>query len=154
MMLWTMLADMLPHQQSAAIIMRLGGSAREVTRALSVQEITQGGPHPVTGQQLDPVSYILAGLEARYGQLDDETRVAAMAKMLAFRRYPNEHINELLTRYDLVRDRAQTEGNFVMSIEGCALFLLQICHTSPHQLMNLMEPFNGRLHRMTKSLDN
>ena len=33
--LWVMLTDLAPHQQCAAIIMRLGGQARELARMIS-----------------------------------------------------------------------------------------------------------------------
>ena len=143
--LWTMLTDLQEHQQAASLIMRLGGTAREVARTLSIQEITQGGPHPVTGQQLAPVAYIIAGLEMRYAQLADETRLAAVSEFMAFSRRPNETINELLTRYDLVRQRAQGDGNFVMSVEGCALMLMRCCHVNNQQFIQFLQPFGGRL---------
>ena len=53
--LWMMLTDLAPHQQAAAIIMRLGGAAKELARTMTPQEIFQGGV--VNGVQLDPVSY-------------------------------------------------------------------------------------------------
>ena len=41
--LWVMLTDLAPHQQAAAIIMRLGGQACEFARCMSPQEIIGGG---------------------------------------------------------------------------------------------------------------
>ena len=55
--LWVMLTDLQPHQQTAAIIMRLGGQAREMARMISPQEIVSGGVRD--GQLLDPVAYLL-----------------------------------------------------------------------------------------------
>merc|ERR1712185_248532 len=55
--LWVMLTDLAPHQQCAAIIMRLGGQARELARMISPQEIVAGGMRD--GQLLDPVTYLL-----------------------------------------------------------------------------------------------
>ena len=58
LMVWGILAvDLDPSQQCAAIVERLGGSARELADALSWQELTQGGN--VGGQQLDPVTFLL-----------------------------------------------------------------------------------------------
>ena len=42
--LWIMLTDLAPHQQAAAIIMRLGGAAREMARTITPQEIINAGP--------------------------------------------------------------------------------------------------------------
>ena len=50
--LWVMLTDLAPHQQCAAIIMRLGGGARELARMISPQEIVTGGGRD--GRLLDP----------------------------------------------------------------------------------------------------
>ena len=142
-MLWSTLTDLQPHQQAAAIIMRLRGSAREAARTLTPLEIVHGGVSE--GRQLDPVSYIMAGLQSRFAQLDDETRLAAMTEMLAFQRLPNEGINAILMRYEICRTRAANEGNFVMSMEGCALQLLRACNVSPQQFMTFLQPTGGRL---------
>ena len=40
---WVMLTDLQPHQQCAALIMRLGGSAREMARMIAPQEMYHGG---------------------------------------------------------------------------------------------------------------
>ena len=67
--LWVMLTDLQPHQQCAAIVTRLGGSAREVARMISPQEIMMGGAR--NGVQLDPVSYLMAALQDRFAALDE-----------------------------------------------------------------------------------
>ena len=143
LMLWSMLTDLAPHQQAAAIILRLQGAAKELARTLTPQEITTGGI--VNGVQLDPVSYIVLGLHARFAQLGEETRLVAMTEMLSFHRKPNENINEVLTRYEVVRQRARVEGQFVMSTEGCALQLLRACGVNTTQLMQLLQPFGTNL---------
>ncbi len=108
LMLWTLLTDLQPHQQAAAVVMRLGGSAREAARTLSANELMHGGE--IGGIRYDPVTYILAGLQMRFGQLDDETRLASMNDFLAFARRPGDNINALLTRYEVVRQRAANEA--------------------------------------------
>ena len=50
--IWVMLADLQPHRQAAAIVMRLGGSAREMARMITPQELTFGGIR--SGVQVDP----------------------------------------------------------------------------------------------------
>ena len=68
-----------------------------------------------------------------------------MTEMLAFSRRPGEAINALLARYEIVRQRASVEGQFVMSVEGCALQLLRACNIHANQLMLLLQPFNGMM---------
>ena len=109
---------------------------------MSHQELMFGGV--INGVQLDPVAYLLKGLEERFGQLDDEQRLAAMTEFPAFARYPSESINALRSRYAIVRQRAMTQGNFVQSVEACALQLLKVCSCSATQLMTFTAPFSGR----------
>ena len=132
--LWTMVTDLPPRQQGAALIMRLTGAAKHSTRTLSPDEIYNGGV--VRGRRLEPIGYILAGLSMRYAQLGDETRLAAMIEYQNFHRKQNETINAFLDRYDTVRYRGETEGNFVQSIEACALQMLRCLHLSTKQIMD------------------
>ena len=60
----------------------------------------------VNGVQVDPVTYIAAGLQNRVALLDDEHRLAAMTQLLAFSRRHGESINGMLARYEVVRQRA------------------------------------------------
>ena len=81
---WRMQSDLLPHQQAAAIIQQLKGSARELARSLTLLEIFNGGV--VNAQQLDPVSFLFHGLTARYAPLAEETRLASLTNMMQFQR--------------------------------------------------------------------
>ena len=85
----------------------------------------------LNGVQVDPVTYLLGGLHAKFSALEEESRLTAMTEMLAFACKPGEHINQLLARYDTVRHRAAVEGQFVMSIEGCALQLCRAIGVGP-----------------------
>ena len=51
--MWIMLTDLQPHQQCAAIIMHLGGAAREMARMVTPQEMVNGGV--MNGVAVDPV---------------------------------------------------------------------------------------------------
>ena len=97
------MADLNVRQQAAAICMCLKGTAQEVIRQISPAELQFGGI--VGGRQLDPVSYILVVLAMRFAQLDDESRLQAMTELWAFDKHPGENINELLARFQVVRDR-------------------------------------------------
>ncbi len=141
---WIILTDLHPHQQAAAIITRLGGSARELARMITPQELIHGGVTS-NGQQVDPVTYLLTSLHERYAQLEEESRLTVMNDMINFQRNPGESINSLLTRYETVRMRAAVEGQFVMSIEGNALQLLRVCGVSPTQMTMFLQPFNGQM---------
>ena len=140
---WILLTDLQPHQQAAAIVMRLGGAARELARMISPQEMMIGGM--LQGQAVDPVTYLLGSLHARFSALEEESRLQAMTEMLAFSRRNGETINSLLARYDTVRQRAATEGQFVMSVEGCSLQILRAIGIQHQHLFHLLQPFQGNL---------
>ena len=82
------------------------------------------------------------GLHARFAPLDEETRLQAMTDLLSFGRRNSEGINQVLTRYGIVRQRARTEGLFAMSTEGCAFQLLRARGVSTDQMMQLLQQFN------------
>ena len=79
--LWIMLTDLQPQQQCAAIVTRLGRSARGMARRNTPHEILNGGFR--NGVQVDPMSYTLAALQDRFAALDDEARLASMTETLA-----------------------------------------------------------------------
>ena len=117
--IWIMLTDLQPHQQCAAIVMRLGGSAREMARMITPQEMMNGGVQ--NGVVVDPVTYLMGALHQRFSALEEESRLTCMTEMSAFARRLGEHINSLLARYEAVRQRAAVEGHILMSTEGCSL---------------------------------
>ena len=77
---------------------------------ISPNEIMHGGMQ--NGVHVDPVTYVLAGLHARFSPLEEESRLTAMTEMMAFARRPGETINSVLSRYETVRQRAAMEGQF------------------------------------------
>ena len=109
--LWIMLTDLQPHQQCAAIVMRLGGAAREMARMLTPHEMMHGGPpyNNPTGPPVDPVTFLLGALHQRFSALEEESRLTCTMEMMAFARKPGENVNSLLSRYETVRQRAALE---------------------------------------------
>ena len=99
--LWIMLTDLQPHEQCAAIIMRLGGGAREMARMITPQEMMNGGI--LNGVAVDAVTYLIGTLHAKFSVLEEERRLTAMTEMLAFAREPGENISAVLARYEVVR---------------------------------------------------
>ena len=93
---------------------------------------------------MGPVSYILAGLAMRYGQLGDESRLQAITEYQCFNKYPGEHIDELLSRFIVVRIRAQDDGGFQQSIELHALHLMRAMNLNPQQYTMFLTPFGFR----------
>ena len=105
--------DMDSAQQRAAIILHLGGAARELTRSVSYDEMTRGGI--VNGQQSDAVSYLLSNLAAQFGPLGEESRLRATRGLFEFTHRRNESIDALLSRFLALRFRARRNEGAAMS---------------------------------------
>ena len=88
---------------------------------------------------------LLSNLATRFAPLEEESRFKAMTEHLAFQRLPGESIDQLLLRYEIVRQRSATEGQFTMNTEGQSLQLLRACNINPNQLSQLLQPIQGRL---------
>ena len=131
-----------PHQQCAAIIRRLGGTARAYCRTMEAAELMNGGIY--NGVQVDPVTLLFNRLGERFAQLHEETRLVALTNMLEFRRNNGERINELLTRFEITLIRAQAEANFQMNFEGLAYMLLKVVGVNDVQLQSILQPTGGQ----------
>ncbi len=84
-----------------------------MARVISPQEIFQGGVQ--NGAQLDLATCLLASLQDPIVVLDEESRLACVTETLALSRRLGESINALLARYEIARQRAATEGQFIVS---------------------------------------
>ena len=104
---------------------------------MTAQEVVGGQRN---GVQLDPVTYLISNLFARFAGLGEESRISAMNDMWNLRRKHGEPIDMVLARYETVRQRAAMGGNFAMSIEAQAAQILHVIGTRPHELMVLLRP--------------
>jgi hypothetical protein len=130
-------------QQTAAIILQLGGAARDLARNLTYQEITQGGM--IGGQQVDPVTFLLTHLATSFAPLGEEARLAAISELMQFHRQPGEQIDGMLSRFMTLRHRAAQGGaGMIVSWEGYNWLLLRACGVNQNQLLNVLQPFQGR----------
>ena len=66
-----------------------------------------------------------------------------MADLFGFHRNPNERIDEVLSRFDVIRLRSQEQGQMMMSIQGLSFLLLKAIGVTDQQLLTLLMPFNG-----------
>ena len=138
---WVLITDLPPHQQSVMILMNLGGAAHDLISQLSPPELYSGAM--VNGTHLDPTTNILLKLHHRFAQHDMITRMSAMSEMLSFKRYSGEGIQSTLTRFEVIRGRAASEGQFVMTIEGYAVMFMKECRLSKQHVHNLLLPLSG-----------
>ena len=138
---WVLVTDLPPHQQAVMILRNLDGAAYDLISQIPPNELYAGAN--VNGVHLDPASNILLKLHQRFAQQDIVTRMSAMAEMLTFKRHSGEGINSTLTRFEVIRHRAASEGQFVMTIEGYAVMLMKECRLSKQHVHNLLLPWQG-----------
>ena len=138
---WTIVAsDLDASQQCAAIILQLGGPARDLVRHMSFTDISAGGQ--VAGQQVDPVTFLLSQLAQHFAQLGEEQRFNAMGELMTFHRKPNEGIDALISRYMTLRFRAdQGQVGITKNWEAYSWLLLKAVGPNHGQLMMLLHPY-------------
>ena len=141
---WCILAnDMDEAQQAAAIVQQLQGSARELARNMTFTDITTGGL--VNGVQTGPVTFLLSHLAQHFAPLGEESRLTALSELMNFHRIGGESIDALQARFRTLRFRAQQGGQgLTMSWEGYAWQLLKACRVNHQQLLNILQPYQGR----------
>ena len=143
LLLWCIAhGDMEPHRQAASVLMNLRDGARELTREIPPNIVVNGGN--VNGRHVDGTTYIMHILAERYGQLGEEARLSSITDLMNFNRVGNERVDDLITRFEIIRQRARDQGTLTMSIEGLAWILLKSCQINDTQLLNLLQPFGGR----------
>ncbi len=140
-----MITERAPHAQVAMITLNLGGAAKELADMLTIQEQFFGAI--VDGVQLEPVPYLIQGLQKRFAPLDEEARIAAMMEIMRFQRKGNEDFDSLVTRFDIARQKARSEGQFVMSIEGYTILLFSCIGMPTGHILEALQPLRGRLPR-------
>jgi hypothetical protein len=126
------------------ILQQLKGGARDLTRGLPIDVIMNGAL--LNGNRVDGVTYIMNILAARYGQLGEELRLKEIKASMDFDRKHHESIDDLLTRFEIVKTRATELGNFDTSVEGITYMLLRARRVSDQQFIMLTQPTGGLLH--------
>ena len=81
-------------------------------------------------------------LAEQFAALGEESRIGTMAD-LNFQRQNSEPIDELLSRFDLVRMRANEYGQLALSVQGLSFVLLRAVGINDSQLLQLLMQFCG-----------
>jgi hypothetical protein len=134
---WSMATDMEMGRQGPAVAMQLTGAARWVARSLMEEpggaQRLQMGVDLNDGNHVTGLMFLVQSLSLRFAPLETELSTRAMYDMMSFRRNPNETIDMLLTRFDMVRNRALSRGGMTMSHQGLAWLLMKSIGLSADQ---------------------
>ena len=119
---WSIASPIDERRKAAAVRCRLQGPAKTGARSLPPQALVNGGV--VGGRQLSPMSFLMHSIAAQWGDLGEETALFAIMELNHFERLPGETTDSLISRFELIRDRASTDGQMEISIRQAAVTLL------------------------------
>ena len=107
----------------------------------------------IEGVQTDPVTYLLYSLGNRFEALEDERALQSGTQLLDFSHRPGERIDALLTRFDLARHEADIVGAGIHNFHQLSTILLRAVRITGNQLVNLLQPFGGRVPNTQQQFD-
>ena len=117
----------LDRAQAGAVVQRLGGAARDFCREFALGILRDGrqelNPASGTMVQISGLQFLLRGLERRFGEEELDASIQSAVELLTLRRLDNETIDNVLGRYELVRNRADSLAGMQLG-EGVLSWLL------------------------------
>ena len=144
MVLWAGATDLEAERHGPAVAMQVHGAAREVVREIPA-ELLRNGRVNAQGQVETGLMVLMRTLAERYSPLEVESSTRSIAELINLRRIHGESMDSYLTRFDVLRNRAQNRGNMQMGIPGLAWMLLNGLRATPDVWDRALMPFNGNL---------
>ena len=144
LLIWSIATEGDASRKAALVVMQLKGTAQEYVRTIPPMALINGGF--VNGVQVDPLTFLLHSLSERFAALGEEVRLGAITELLCFARQgSSETVDELMTRFDILRQRAHDQAQLTISITGLVWILLRAVGVSDNQLVQLLHQFQGRV---------
>ena len=145
LVLWASATELDPARHGPIAALQVQGSAKELIRELTPQQLQHGDIDPMTGQQLTGLMLLVTVLARRYAPLEAENTTKSIAEFLSFRRQPGETIDSLLVRFDILRNRAQNRAGFAVNLTGLTWLLLQSLGLGVEAWDRLLAPLGGQM---------
>ena len=145
LILWASASDLDPVRHGPVAALQVQGTAKELIRELTPQQLQHGDTDPATGQQLTGLMLLVTVLARRYAPLEAENTTKSIAEFLAFRRQPGETIDALLVRFDILRNRAHARAGFATNLTGLTWLLLQSLGLNAEAWDRLLPPLGGQM---------
>ena len=142
LILWSTATEIPANRQAAIAALQVTGSARELVRELPPEVLRDGHVDPQTGQQLTGLMVLVQHLARRYAPMEQETSTKAISELLNFCRMQGETIDELLVRFDILRNRAIVRGGLGINVQGLSWMLLRAMQIGPEEWDKFLH-FNG-----------
>ena len=143
---WAAGTELQQEQQAPAVVQRLGGAARELTRSVPTTQLRDGRVDPVTGVVSSGLTMLVQGLERRFGQFAVETSTRCIIDLLGFRRRQVESIDEALARFETLRSQVQAQAvGFDLPTPVLSWLLLEALSIPRRTWPLVLAPWQGRL---------
>ena len=95
--------------------------------------------------QVTGLQFLLRGLERRFGEEELDSAIQAAVELLTFRRLESETIDNVLGRYELVRNRSDRIAGMHIGEGVLSWLLLTHLNVSKRDWPVLLAPFEGAL---------
>ena len=147
LVLWSTATEVPVERQAAIAALQITGSARELIRDIPPEQLRDGWIDPQTQQhiKITGLMVLVQHLARRYAPMEQETSTKAISELLNFVRLPHETIDELLVRFDILRNRAQVRGGLGINIQGLSWMLLRALQMGPEDWDKFLQVNGGQL---------
>ena len=145
LILWSSATDLEAHRLGPIAALQVTGSAKELVRELTPEQLAHGQVDPQTGQQITGLMILVRTLAHRYAPLEQEAQTKAVSEFLSFNRQAGESVDALLVRFDVLRNRAALRGGLGMNPAGLSWLLIRALNLPPELLDRLLAPLGGQL---------
>ena len=145
LILWSSATDLEAHRLGPVAALQVTGSAKELVRELAPDHLANGIHDPQTGQHITGLMLLVRTLATRYAPLDQEASTKAVGEFLNFSKLPNEAVDALLVRFDVLRNRAAQRGGLALKASGMAWILLRALSLPAELLDRLLAQTGGQL---------
>ena len=143
LILWASASDLDPIRHGPVAALQVQGTAKELVRELTPQQLQQGDIDPQTGQHYTGLMLLVNVLARRYAPLEAENTTKSISEFLSFKRLPGETIDSVLVRFDILRNRAQARAGFAVNWTGLSWLLLQSLGLNAEMWDRLLAPTGG-----------
>ena len=113
------------ERQGPLAALQITGTARDLVRELSTQNLRDGGHGTAQGRQMTGLMLLAQTLCQRYMPMDSELSTRALAELMSFSRMQDEAVDACLVRFDVLRNRALRRGGLGMGFQGYSWLLLK-----------------------------
>ena len=144
--IWAAGTELQEVLQAPAVAQRLGGTAKDLIRELPAKQLREGRLDLMTGEQTQTgLELLLGGLTKRYGQYEIETTATSIVELLFFVRSGHESLDEALSRFETLRNRAENCGaGFSLPVTVVGYLILEKMHVPRPMWPLVSSPLNQK----------